>query len=374
MIAADELFSSLRTHGVDFFAGVPDSLLKDFCAYVTDHAGENDHIICANEGAAIAAATGHYLATRHPGLVYMQNSGFGNSVNPLLSLADPEVYSIPMLLLIGWRGEPGKKDEPQHKQQGKVMVGMMEAMRLPYRIIDDTTADLGAIVGELAAEMTRGSRPVALVAKAGTFAPYTLQKKISTSFELGREAALGIILDSLGGNDIVVGTTGMLSREIFEYRERHGQDHGRDFLTVGSMGHSSQIALGIALAKRDRQVFCLDGDGAALMHLGSLAIIGTRAPSNFKHVVVNNGAHDSVGGQPTAGFSVNLCDIARACRYKNATRAETADAVHSAIRSLRDAPGPAMLEILVNKGARKDLGRPTTTPAQNRDQFMKFIG
>ncbi len=374
MIASAELFTLLETQGIGFFAGVPDSLLKDFCAYVTDHTGDDDHLICANEGSAVAAAAGHHLATGRSGLVYMQNSGFGNCVNPLLSLADPEVYSIPMMLLIGWRGEPGTKDEPQHKQQGKVMIGMMEAMGLHHRIIDATTTDLCTVVGELATEMANGSRPVALIARAGTFAPYFLHKKIVTSFELGREAALEIILDALSADDIVVGTTGMLSREIFEYRERKGQNHSRDFLTVGSMGHASQIALGVALSKPGRQVFCLDGDGAVLMHMGSLAILGTRAPTNFKHIVINNGAHDSVGGQPTAGFSVKLCDIARACGYSSATDAETTDQVVKGVRDIHSVQGPAMLEVRVNKGARKDLGRPTTTPAQNKEQFMKFLG
>lgn len=373
MLMPQDVFDAFRGCGVTFYSGVPDSLLKDICAYITDNTSAGEHIIAANEGAAIALAAGHYLATRNLPLVYFQNSGLGNAINPLLSLADPEVYSIPMLLLIGWRGEPGTKDEPQHVKQGRVMLGMLGAMEIPYVILDhDQVTACDQI--STAAEIARSKEtPYALVVRANTFAPYKLRYDVPTSYPLVREDAIKLLLPRLEPDAVIVSTTGKTSRELFEARAANAQGHQRDFLTVGSMGHCSQIALGMALMQRKRPIYCLDGDGAVLMHMGSLAIIGTHAPRNFKHIVINNGAHDSVGGQPTAGFKIDLPKIAIACGYRHATAVSEADDVIRALEALKHADGPALLEIRVNKGARKDLGRPTRTPRENRDDLMAWL-
>ena len=373
MISCKSFYDLLSKNKISFFAGVPDSLLKDFCAYVTDNTDPNNHIITANEGGAIALAAGHHLSTGKMGLVYLQNSGLGNSVNPLVSLTDPAVYRIPLLMLIGWRGEPGKKDEPQHVKQGKITPSLLDTLEIPYKILPNSIKEVEKILKEVLESVKKRNAPYALLVKKDTFEPYSLKNKIKTSYELSREEAIKLIVDQLQLRDIVVSTTGKTSRELFEYREALGQGHEKDFLTVGSMGHASQIALGIALAKPERNVYCLDGDGAAIMHLGALGIIASQNPKNFKHIILNNGAHDSVGGQPTIGFKLDFPLIAKACGYKTALKAETYDEIKEKISILKSKKGPGLLEIKVNKGSRKDLGRPTTTPIENKKAFMGFL-
>ncbi|MFZ1461664.1 MAG: phosphonopyruvate decarboxylase [Ignavibacteria bacterium] len=373
MISPEKFFNILKDNGINFFTGVPDSLLKDFCAYVTDNVSEEGHVINSNEGAAVALASGYYLSTGKPGLVYMQNSGLGNSVNPLLSLSDKEVYSIPLLMLIGWRGEPGKKDEPQHKKQGRVMLKMLEAMEIPFEIINSESGDIKKIIDKICLSMKEKNCPHAIVISEGSFDEYKLKSDKKTNYLFNREDAIKLILDNLSGNEIIVSTTGKTSREVFEYRRNNAQGHENDFLTVGSMGHSSQIALGISLNKGDREVFVLDGDGAVIMQMGSLSIIGQKAGKNFRHILLNNGSHDSVGGQPTAGFNIDFPAIASACGYKSAIKAETKEEILNGLKELQSCNGPSFLEIRVNKGARKDLGRPDTTPAENKINFMKNL-
>jgi phosphonopyruvate decarboxylase len=372
MIEPRIAFETLQKLGADFFVGVPDSLLKSFCAYVTDHVNSDRHIIAANEGAAVALACGYHLATGKIPLVYLQNSGLGNTVNPLLSIADREVYSIPMVLLIGWRGEPGVKDEPQHVKQGRVMPAMLDAMEIPHFVVDGSESSLLAF--EQAYQRARAlNAPVALMVRKDAFAPYKLQRDTPSQTSLTREHAIQCVVAQLDTSTAIVSTTGMASRELFEYRAANQQGHQRDFLTVGGMGHASQIALGMAIASPQRQVVCLDGDGAALMHLGSLAISGRQACRNFKHIVVNNGAHDSVGGQPTVALDIQLGAIAAACGYQVLDRAHSEEEINNQVTKLLATPGPVFLEILVCKGSRKDLGRPTTTPRDNKQALMQFL-
>lgn len=374
MLQPDRTFEQLRAQGVRMFTGVPDSLLADFCAYVTDHAPEQDHVITANEGNAIALAAGHYLGTGEPALVYMQNSGLGNAVNPLLSLADEEVYSLPMLLLIGWRGEPGVKDEPQHVKQGRVMTAMLDAMEVPWFELDASMDDAGEVIAKACALMRERKVPVALLVRKGAFAKYKLQKDRVTDFPMNREGAVKCVVDLLGAEDVVISTTGKTSRELYEYRAARGDGHGGDFLTVGAMGHTASIAMGVARAQPGRRIVCMDGDGSVLMHMGALAIVGQSGLPNLVHVVINNGAHDSVGGQPTAGFEVDLVKVATACGYRHALSVSTADDVKGALAQLSQGDGPVLLEVRVNKGARDDLGRPKSSPVENRDALMQRLG
>lgn len=354
MISPNSFVDALLTCGVDFFTGVPDSLLKNFCAYVTDHCGAN-HVIAANEGGAVGLASGHYLATGKPALVYMQNSGQGNAVNPLASLADPDVYSIPMIILVGWRGMPGVHDEPQHVKQGKITISLFETMGIPTTVLSDDECEALQQVEFAVQQAKTALRPVALIVKKGLFGDYALQNKKPDVAEVKRESAIEEILKTLPADVVVVSTTGMISREVYETRERLGEGHARDFLTVGSMGHASQIALGIAMAQPTRPIFCLDGDGASIMQMGNMAIVGQSSAANLTHIVINNAAHDSVGGQPTVGGAIDLPAIAKACGYNE--------------------PGhPIFRQILVAKGARKDLGRPKEPPQVNKALFMETLG
>lgn len=367
------VFDALAERGVSFYAGVPDSLLKSFCAYVTDHAAPGSHVIAANEGSAVGLAAGHYMATGRFGVVYMQNSGLGNAVNPITSLADEQVYGIPMLLLIGWRGEPGHADEPQHVKMGAVTDAALAALGVAHAVLPDDDAGAVAAIDEAVRYMAQRSAPYALVVRKGTFDGYRLRGERAAAYPLTREQALAVVLDALPGGAAVVSTTGMPSRELFELREARGESHDSDFLTVGSMGHSSQIALGVALAQPSRRVVCIDGDGAALMHLGGLASIGALRPRNFTHIVLNNGAHDSVGAQATVAFDVDLCGVARACGYGAALRADDEAGLRARLPELVAADGPALLEVRLRVGARADLGRPTSTPAEGKRRFMEFL-
>lgn len=373
MIDPRQFVEYLQSNGVGFYTGVPDSLLKEFCACLEEVPPAGQHIISANEGGAVALALGYHLATRNIPLVYLQNSGLGNIINPLLSLADAEVYSIPLLLVIGWRGETGVHDEPQHKKQGRVMLSMLEAMEIPYRVLGPEVDDAEDVLREAVASARKNNAPFALVIKKGTFSGFTGHKREGAAFELTREAAIQHVLESLDERDVVVSTTGMASREVYEYRIKKGEGHARDFLTVGGMGHASQIGLGVALHQPDRSVYCLDGDGALLMHMGALAITGVLNPGNFKHIVLNNGAHDSVGGQPTAGFEMDILAIARACSYRMVVQAQTPQELQSGLQELKRSKGPGLLEVRIRCGARKDLGRPVTTPVENKRAFMDFI-
>jgi len=372
MIRPEFFIEALREKGIDCFAGVPDSLLKNICAYITDHFDAAHNIIAANEGAAVGLAAGHYLATGQPACVYMQNSGEGNIINPLASLTDQEVYNIPVLLLIGWRGRPGAHDEPQHVKQGKVTTGLLNVMGVNYEVLSKEE-DKAAKQIEKAAQALANKEVFALVIEKDTFEDYKLQNVEVNDLTMSREEAIQTVAAALGEKDCIVSTTGMISRELFEYRAAMNQGHERDFLTVGSMGHASQIALGIALAQPDRRVWCFDGDGAAIMHMGSMAIVANKAPKNYVHVVFNNGAHDSVGGQPTVGLKIDLPAVAKAVGYKATYSVDSKAELESVLSKVNSFESPALLEIKVKKGNRKDLGRPTTTPIQNKEALMTFL-
>lgn len=352
------------------FTGVPDSLLKNLCAYITDNSDAYHNIIAANEGAAVGIASGHYLATGEVPVVYMQNSGIGNAVNPLMSLADEKVYSIPLLLIIGWRGEPGVHDEPQHVKQGEVTLPLLDAMQIPYVILPDEDTVALTAVHKIIDDCKKLSKPHAIVIRKNTFGKYKLRKEAVNDYPLSREEALTMLVNAIDQDSMIVSTTGKLSRELFELREALSQGHGNDFLTVGSMGHSSSIALGIAFEKPGRKIFCFDGDGAFIMHMGAISNIGALAPKNFIHVVFNNGAHESVGGQPTLGFGIDICAIAKACGYKEAITVSTAEEFMALSERINYLEGPVMIELRVRIDSRDNLGRPTTTPIENKEAFM----
>lgn len=372
MISPKAFVDYLGEQGIDFFAGVPDSLLKNICAYISDTLDGRHNIITANEGGAVGLAAGYHLATGRIGCVYMQNSGEGNIINPLASLTDKDVYGIPVLLIIGWRGKPGVHDEPQHVKQGKVTLSLLETMGVSYAVIEKD-GDWKRQVSEAVRHMTEKGEVYALVIEKDTFEPYVLHGSCP-SFEMSREEAIHAVAGSLGKTDAIVSTTGMISRELFEFRAARGEGHEKDFLTVGSMGHASQIALGIALQKPGRRIWCFDGDGALIMHMGSMAIVAEKSPRNFVHVVFNNGAHDSVGGQPTVGLDIDIPAVAKAVGYRKTYSVSTLVALQEVLQDLRkETNGPVLLEVKVRKGNRKDLGRPTTTPIQNKEAYMAFL-
>lgn len=373
MIRPSFFYDLLIKNGTDFFAGVPDSLLKNFCAYITDTAPAEKHIISANEGSATALACGYHFATGKIPLIYMQNSGEGNMVNPMLSIADKDVYSVPMLIVIGWRGEPGVHDEPQHVKQGKVTCDLLDAMKIPYEILSENEDDLPAQFDKAYNYIKENNAQYAFVIRKGTFDEYKLQNNIPVEGKMSREEAIEKIILNADSSTAFVSTTGMASRELYELRDKYNQGHEKDFLTVGGMGHASQIALSIAMQKKDRQIYCIDGDGASIMQMGGMATIGSRKPSNYVHFVLNNGAHDSVGGQPTVGRQIDLCAIAAGCGYENVVKVETTEELEAVLRDYETKDKLTFVEVMVTKGARKDLGRPKSTPVENKEALMSFL-
>lgn len=360
--------------GSDFYTGVPDSQLKALCNYLMDTYGidPKHHIIAANEGNCTALAAGYHLATGKVPVVYMQNSGEGNIINPVASLLNDKVYAIPVVFIVGWRGEPGIHDEPQHIYQGEVTVKLLEDMDIKTFVIgkDTTEEELESVMNDFRSVLSEG-KDVAFVIRKGalTDAPEVEYKNDN---QMVREEIIQHIVKA-SEDDPIVSTTGKASRELFETRVANGQSHKYDFLTVGSMGHSSSIALGVAINKPDQKIWCIDGDGALLMHMGSMAVIGANQPSNMIHVVINNGAHETVGGMPTVASSIDLVAIAKACGYPNAVSVDTFDELDKELEVAKDRKELSLIEVKCSIGAREDLGRPTTTAIENKTNFMEYL-
>lgn len=371
MISPSFFCGKLESMGVGFYTGVPDSLLKSLCAYLTDNIDPKNNIIAVNEGCAVGLAAGYHIATGKIPVVYMQNSGLGNAVNPLLSLVDPDVYKIPMIMIVGWRGEPGVHDEPQHVKQGKITCDLLETMGIPFSVISDDEGECTKQLDDCRRYIEDNNSPYALVIRKGTFDEYKLSPRKEADYELTRERAIELIVKNTDPDSIFVSTTGMASRELYEIRDRNKDGHDRDFLTVGCMGHASQIALGIALSRPERKIVCIDGDGAALMHMGGMATVATQAPKNYTHIIINNGVHDSVGGQPTVSRLIDLPNIAASVGYNDVFSVSDEEEL---ISSLSVKEGPVFIEVMVHRGNRSDLGRPKSTPQENKTALMKNIG
>lgn len=371
-LSCELIHRAFESSGIELYAGVPDSLLRDFCGYVESTVSPAQHVITPNEGNAVALAAGHFLATGRPAVVYMQNSGQGNAINPLASLAHKDVSGIPMVLLIGWRGQPGVVDEPQHLPQGRITPSMLEMLDIEHEVL---AREEGQAVGQVKNAVNRSLElggPTALLVEKGTFAAHRFDPPPDACTR-ERESAIRDVMAFAGDAAMVVATTGKIARELHELRAAAGLDGASDFLCIGNMGHASHLALGLALAKPQRRVVCLDGDGAVLMHMGALATIGSRAPKNLVHVVLNNGVHDSVGGQPTVGRTVDFAAMASACGYAVAKKIVSADSLAGGLAESAQVEGPIFLDVDVRPGARADLGRPATSPGARTDAFRKWI-
>ncbi len=365
-----KFYRFLKKNKINFFTGVPDSLLKPFISHLSKYEKVKNHIIAANEGTAIGLAIGYNLATNKVPLVYMQNSGLGNAVNPILSLADKKVYSIPLLLVIGWRGKPGTLDEPQHITQGAVTQRILKSINIPYLVVNEDTK-LNEIKN-LIIQIRKNSLPGALLVTKDAILGNTINNYIGDKYELSREEAIKKIVDNLRSNEIIVSTTGMASRELFEYVKSSKKKIGH-FLTVGGMGHSSQIATGIALHSKKKPVVCLDGDGSLIMHLGSLSTIGSISSLNMKHFILNNGVHGSVGDQKTSGFKIDFIKIAKACGYDYSFRCNNKKNLLSVLKKINNLKGSILIEVKINRNYRTNLGRPDKSPVENKKDFKKYL-
>lgn len=355
MINQEMFLHTLQSEGVNFFTGVPDSYLNGFCDYLLQNVALEKNVIAANEGNAIAIAAGHFLSTQEIPFVYMQNSGLGNTVNPLVSLVDERVYALPMILLIGWRGEPGTGDWAQHELQGEITLGLLELMHIPYDVLPDEDDKVTDIVKRAVSQARKNRKPYALVAPKGVMAGEKRNNKDQT-YPMSREEAIELVLDHMPADTVYTATTGRATRELFFLRERRNESGKNDFLNIGSMGHASSVAFGIALAKPGRNVVCLDGDSAAMMHLGAMTMVRKYEVPNFLHIVLNNGAHESVGGQPSVGHLIDFTKIAESCGYKTVGRPVTnrEELIH-AIGTLLKEPSAAFIDVRIHKGMRGKL-------------------
>ncbi len=364
----------IKTIGADFFTGVPDSQLKPLCSYLLNKYGidANHHIIAANEGNCVALAAGYHLATGRIPVVYLQNSGEGNIINPVASLLNEKVYAIPTIFIVGWRGEPGIHDEPQHIYQGEITLKLLEDMDIAAFVIDKDTTDveISDIMEKYNVLLSKGKSVAFVVRKnALSYDEKTIYRNNNT---LIREEIITHIVNC-SMTDPIISTTGKTSRELFEVREQSGQEHKYDFLTVGSMGHTSSIALGVAINTPNQKVWCIDGDGSAIMHMGAMAVIGSTAPKNLVHIVINNEAHESVGGMPTVATKIDLCKIAEACGYVNVLFADNMDDLDKVLNMAKHSDVLTFIEIKSAIGSRENLGRPTQSTLENKNNFMQYL-
>lgn len=374
MVVTD-FISQIKKLGIKTLSGVPDSALKPFCDYINGVGKEQfTHYVPANEGAAVGIAIGEYLATGIPVCVYMQNSGLGNIVNPITSLANEEVYGIPMLLLIGYRGEPGTKDEPQHKYMGKITEPLLDALGIEHVVLGKELSEQEVDAGfDRAAQKLREGKQFAFVLKRDFLV--NEQKSVYTNHNsLVREDAIAEIIKALDTSDVVISTTGKISREVYEQSDKIKGSHAQDFLTVGGMGHASMIAFGIAKEAEEKRVYCLDGDGAELMHMGSLAFIAKQNPNNLVHICLNNEAHESVGGMPTGCVGLSYAKVAETVGYEFVYCVDTIEELKQVLNEIKGKRKLTFIEIKVAMESRADLGRPKETAAENKDNFMRYHG
>ncbi len=356
MLNQERVFQTLKENGITFFTGVPDSYLNGFCDFILKKSGERN-IIAANEGNAVGIAAGHYMATREIPLVYMQNSGIGNALNPLVSLADRNVYAIPMLLLIGWRGQGNTEpNHPQHRLQGEITPGLLEIMNINYSVLEDDSDSFSETIEYAVHYCRKNRRPFALIAPKGVMAANEKSNNADMVYPMSREEAIEIVLDNMPSDTIYSATTGRATRELFFLREKRGETKNNDFLNVGSMGHASSVALGIAMERPDKKVVALDGDGACIMHMGAMTMVSKLNVPNYLHIVLNNGAHESVGGQPSSGHCVDFTKIAEGCGYKTVGKAvSTEKELTEALENLRDCGKASFIDCRIHKGLTRKL-------------------
>lgn len=368
----EKFAEEIKALGIQTVVGVPDSALQPFCNYLNGEAHEFCHFVPANEGAAVGIAIGNYLSTGKPVCVYMQNSGIGNIVNPVTSLANRAVYDIPILFAIGYRGEPGKKDEPQHRFMGEITRDILEVLQIPNAVLsaDTSEEEIKRIFGEAGKALSE-CRQYAIIVKRDALEA-DMGNSYQNTFTLCREDAVSAIIKSVSAEDIIVSTTGKISREVYEQCDKIMGHHKQAFLTVGGMGHAGMIAFGIAGQRKDRRVYCIEGDGAVLMHMGELAFLGKQQPENLVHICLNNDAHESVGGMPTGAAGQDFSEIAGACGYAYTVCVDNMEDLTAELEKVRKRKGPVFLEVKVKLGARKDLGRPKESAVQNRDNFMAY--
>ena len=374
MISCHNFFEILKNEDLIFFTGIPDSTVKEFIKYLEDNNGKSlINIVACNECESIALSAGYHLATNKFGVAYMQNSGLGKAVNPLTSLCDPDVHSIPVLLLIGWRGEPGKIDAPQHKKMGRIMLNLLKTLEIPYSILKPNLEEIKSDIHKAIDYLRNKKAPYALIVKSDFFLSYEMKKRTVYNYELTRENAINIIMNNLSENDIIISTTGYTSREVYEYRENNKKDHYRSFYNIGSMGCASSIGLSIAIQKPDKRIIIFDGDAATIMQMGAFTTIGNVSPINFVHIIFDNHAHETTGSQPSNSKTVNFLEVAIASNYKYGKVVSNKKELMKVVNEIKSQQGPIIIVVRVKIGSRTNLKRPENDPEYYKDLLMKYL-
>lgn len=374
MISCQNYFNILKEKGFTFFTGIPDSTFKNFLKFIIDNDDKClQNLVACNECESIAISVGYYLATNKIAVVYMQNSGLGKAVNPLTSLCDPEIYSIPVLLMIGWRGEPEQKDAPQHKKMGRIMLPLLKTLEIPYSILKPELKYIKRELNKAIEYFNTTKGPYAFIIRRDFFQNYEMMKKQINDSELTREEAINIIMDNLDEDEIIISTTGYTSREVYEYREKKSQDHFKSFYNIGSMGCASSIGLSIAIQKPNKKIIVFDGDAATIMQMGAFTTIGKNAPVNFVHIIFDNHVHETTGSQPSNSISANFLQIAMACKYKYGKIIKTKAEILEVIREIKNKEGPIIIIIQVKIGTRSNLKRPEKAPKSYKENLLKFL-
>ena len=351
MIEIESLVNILKRNNSDFYTGVPDSILKELSMYLQN---KKNHIVATNEGSAISIGIGYYLSTKKIPVIYMQNSGLSNAINPLISIANKNVYSIPLILIIGWRGSPNINDEPQHVEKGKITRNLLDLLKIKYTIIENTK-DLKKFAS-IIKNAKKNNEIAACLIKKGTIKKSFSRKKIN-KFNLDKEYFLKILLENLNKKSQIISSTGYNSREIMFVRKKYNIRNGKDFYMVGGMGHTSSVALGYSL-KTKKKIICIDGDGSFLMHLGSIKSVGSFGSNNLKYILLNNNTHDSVGGQSTFMNNVNIKKLTNSLGFKNYYKITSKLDINKKLKSFLNSKKLSFLEVCVSNCKLKNLPRP----------------
>ena len=355
MIEVNSLVSLLKKNNCDFFTGVPDSVLKELSIKLQNK-NKKKHIIATNEGSAVSLGIGHYLSTKRVPCIYMQNSGLSNALNPLISIAHKRVYSIPLILVIGWRGSPRIKDEPQHNIKGEITENILKLLNIKYTILRSNN-DLNKFDKQIKLAKKKSSI-VACLIEQGTLTKNKKTNKKKDFYNLDKEIFLKTLLLTLKKNTKIISSTGFNSREIMYLRKKFKITNGRDFYMVGGMGHTSSVALGYSLSNK-KNVICIDGDGSLLMHLGSIKTAGTFANKNFKYILLNNNSHDSVGNQSTYANNVNFEKLSKSLGFKKFYSIKNKINLKKKIKTFLSEKELSFLEIKISNSKIKKLPRPT---------------
>ena len=366
MIKIDSLINVLKKNDINFFTGIPDSILIELSRFLQNK-NKRKHIRATSEGSAISIGIGHYLSTKQVPCIYMQNSGLSNALNPLISITSKKVYNIPLVLIIGWRGSPRVKDEPQHNVKGKITESILKLLNIKYTIVRSGN-DLSQF-NKIVKNAKKNNNIAACLIEQGTIKKIKKTYNKKNFYKLNKELFLKTLLETLEKNSKVISSTGYNSRELMYLRNKYKLINTKDFYMVGGMGHTASVALGYSLSTKKKTI-CIDGDGSFLMHLGSIKTAGTFANNNFKYILLNNNSHDSVGGQNTYANNIDFEKLSKSLGFKKFYKIKNNKNLKQNIKRFLKGNNLNFLEVKITNSKIKNLPRPNDL-IKIKNLFMK---